>query len=124
MSIAVLNYISDALESAGINYEFGRWDSDPVPDPYFVGEYTEPESMTEDGLQEATFLLTGFSRSTWAVLEGAKEKIEKLFSSNIRVLSSGSGVGIFYAGAMIVPTDDAELKRIQINLTIKEWKVN
>lgn len=124
MSIAVLNYISDALESAGINYEFGQWSSDPVPDPYFVGEYTEPESMTEDGLQEATFLLTGFSRSTWAVLESAKEKIEKLFSSNIRVLSSGSGVGIFYAGAMIVPTDDAELKRIQINLTIKEWKVN
>lgn len=124
MSIAVLSYISDALESAEINYEFGQWSSDPVPDPYFVGEYTEPESMTEDGLQEATFLLTGFSRSAWAVLESAKEKIEKLFSSNIRMLSSGSGVGIFYAGAMIVPTDDAELKRIQINLTIKEWKVN
>lgn len=124
MSNAVLKYISEALDSVGVDYEFGQWSSQPIPDPYFVGEYTESEPITEDGLQESTFLLTGFSHGAWAVLESAKAKIEKLFSSNIRMLGSGSGVGIFYAGAMIVPTDDAELKRIQINLTVKEWKVN
>lgn len=60
MSNAVLKYISEALDSVGVDYEFGQWSSQPIPDPYFVGEYTESEPITEDGLQETTFLLTGF----------------------------------------------------------------
>lgn len=123
MSIEVLELISDMLTDAGINYEFGQWSGEIVY-PYFVGEYTESEPMTEDGLIQSTFVLNGFSRSLWLDLETAKEIIEKLFSNKIQILESGSGVGIWYAGALIVPEDDIELKRIQINLTIKEWKVN
>lgn len=123
MSIEVLKLISDMLTDAGINYEFGQWSGEIVY-PYFVGEYTESEPITEDGLIQSTFVLNGFSRSLWLDLEKAKEIIEKLFSNKIQILESGSGVGIWYAGALIVPEDDLELKRIQINLTIKEWKVN
>ena len=36
----------------------------------------------------------------------------------------GSAVAIFYATSLVVPTGDAELKRIQINLDVKEWSVN
>ena len=54
----------------------------------------------------------------------AKEKIEKHFShGKVGITSSGSAVAIFYAHSLIVPTGDAELKSIQINLSIKEWKV-
>lgn len=124
MSLAVLKFISDTLDSLSINYQFGEWSTNPVPDPYFVGEYTESESLTreEDGLQEATFMLTGTGTS-WLTLERAKASIENNISRTA-ILPNGNGIAVFYAGSLIVPTGDAELKRIQINLTIKEWSVN
>ena len=127
MTKEILKIISDAMASLGLEYGFAEYAGDPVVYPYFVGEYTETESTTEDGLQETTFLLTGFSRETWLALEEAKEKIENYFnrvSGQTVISESGSGVAIFYAHSLIVPTGDAELKRIQINLSIKEWKVN
>lgn len=124
MSIAALKFISDTLSSLNINYQFGEWTTNPVPDPYFVGEYTEPESTTkeEDGFQEITFLLTG-TGTTWLALENAKATIESNISKTA-ILPNGNGIAVFYAGSLIVPTGEAELKRIQINLTIKEWSVN
>lgn len=126
MSKNVLKIISKAMENLGITYGFGTLE-EPVSYPYFVGEYTENEPMTEDGLQETTFLLTGFSRGKWIDLEDAKEAIERKFnrvSGETVMDEDGSAVAIFYNGALIVPTGDAELKSIQINLHIKEWKVN
>lgn len=123
MTADVLKLISDRLAAAGINYEFGEWNSDIVY-PYFVGEYSEPEPITEDGLQEADFTLNGFSRSSWLVLETAKQTIEQTFSNCTLILDNGSGVDVSYGGSLIIPTGDAELKRIQISLKIKEWKVN
>ena len=126
MSKAVLKLVSDAMESLGIEYAFGVYEGNPIVYPYFVGSYTETESSTEDGLQETTFMLTGFSRDTWLTLENAKERIENYFNQvdgKSVITDSGSGVAVFYAHALIVPTGDAELKSIQINLSIKEWKV-
>ena len=126
MSIRALKIVSDAMEALGIEYGFAEYAKTPVVYPYFVGEYTERESMTEDGLQEATFLLTGFHRGTWLELERAKEQIEKHFSQvgKVVIAEDGSAVVISYANALIVPTGDAEVKSIQVNLSIKEWKVN
>lgn len=123
MSKAALKFIADELDELNINYEFGGWSTDPVPDPYFVGEYTESESLTkeEDGYQEISFILTGTSRQ-WILLEEAKAIIEKNISKTA-ILPNGNGIAVFYAGSLIIPTGDAELKRIQINLTIKEWSV-
>lgn len=121
-----LKIISDAMESLGIEYDFGTYTKNPVVYPYFVGEYNETEPFTEDGLQESIFLLNGFTRGAWLDLENAKEKIEGYFNKvggNTVITENGSGVAIFYAVAQIVPTGDAELKRIQINLSIKEWTV-
>lgn len=124
MSIAALKFISDTLDSLNINYQFGEWSTNPVPDPYFVGEYTESESLTreEDGLQEITFMLTG-TGTNWLALEQAKASIENNISKTA-ILPNGNGIAVFYAGSLIVPTGDTELKRIQINLNIKEWSVN
>lgn len=126
MSKNALKIIWDAMESLGITYGFGTLEG-PVSYPYFVGEYTETEPMTEDGLQETTFLLTGFTREKWITLEDAREAIERKFnrvSGETAMAEDGSAVAIFYAGSLIVPTGDGELKSIQINLHIKEWKVN
>ena len=126
MSKRVLKIVSDAMEALGIEYGLGTYDGNPIVYPYFVGEYTETESMTEDGLQESTFLLTGFSRDSWLTLENAKERIQDYFdkvSGKVVMAEDGSAVAIFYAHALIVPTGDAELKSIQIQLSVKEWSV-
>lgn len=123
MTIESLKFISDALTGAGINYEFWEWSSDVVY-PYFVGEYSENEPVNEDGMQESEFILNGFTRGAWLDLETAKAKIEKLFSNNTSILPNGNGLAIFYIGSFVLPTGDEELKKIEIHLRIKEWKVN
>ena len=71
--------------------------------------------------------VTALDRGTWSELLDTAEKIENYFnriSGKTAITDNGSGVAIFYAGSLIVPTGDAELKSIQVNLNIKEWKVN
>lgn len=123
MSISALNIISDSMKELNIPYAFAEWKG-KVSDRYFIGEYQEVESLTkeEDGYQETSFILTGTTRGSWLSLEKDKESIEKYFSKSL-ITNDGSCVAIFYANSFVVPTGDAELKRIQINLTIKEWKV-
>lgn len=119
-----LKFISDQMTSLGIPYEFGEWTSDVVH-PYFTGEITENEPMTEDGAEQASFILNGFGRGKFIELEEAKEKIKKHFHPihGLRATTdSGSSIAVFFAGAFYVPTGEADLKRIQINLNIKEWK--
>ncbi len=127
MSKAVLKIIDDSMKEIGINYEYMEWTSPPVY-PYFTGEYQETPSMNEDGMQETQFILNGFARGKGAflTLENAKEQIERYFPQvgGRLVSTEKSVVAIFYANTLAnLPTGDAELKRIQINLTIKEWKV-
>jgi len=123
---AGLQIINDSLKSVGINYAFMEWKGKPVY-PYFVGEYQEIEPPDESGLQETNFILDGFTRGRWEELEQAKNKIKSLFPKvvgKVVIAEDGSAVAIFYANSLVVPTGDAELKKIQINLVIKEWSVN
>lgn len=127
MSKNLLKVVSDGMTELGLEYEFGEYTKEPIVYPYFVGEYTETEPMTEDGLQETTFMLSGFSRGTWLTLENAKEKIERYFNKvygKTVMVDDGSAVAVFYGSSLIVPTGDEELKKIQINLQCKEWKVS
>lgn len=125
MTTETLKAIKSGMEALGLNYAFVRWEGDPVY-PYFTGEYQESPINSEDGLQEATFILTGYTRSTWLELETAKEKIENYFnriSGKTVIAANGTAVAIFYERSLVIPTVDAELKKIEIDLMIKEWKV-
>lgn len=125
MSKAVLKVVDDAMTDLGLNYEFGEWTSGPVY-PYWVGEYQEVPGTNEDGMQETTFLLTGFSRGKWSDLENDKEKISAYFGKvggHTVTTDEGSAVAVFYSNSFVVPTGDMQLKRMEINLTIKEWSV-
>lgn len=125
MSEATLKYIHNLMKSLDIPYEFMRWNKDEIPDYYFIGEYIETPSMTkeENGFQESTFILRGFTRLEWLLLERAKAKIEAN-ATKTAILEDGSGIAVFYDSANPVPTNDAELNSIKINLKIQEWKVN
>lgn len=122
MSQQALKHIKDKLLNGGINYEFGEWNSDIVY-PYFVGEYNEQPPNEEDGSIESAFILNGFTTGKWLDLEEAKETIEKLFTFDTSILENGSGLTVSYNGSLVIPTGDANLKRIQVNLSIKEWRV-
>ena len=127
MTAAVLKFINDTMESAGIPYEFTEYTSaiDSI-EAYWVGEYSESPPAAEDGCQETQFILTGTGKGSWLMLEQQKAEIEKLFPTvggRTAILDNGSGIAVFYENAFPVPTGDGFLKRLQINLTVKEWKV-
>lgn len=118
-----LAYINTALTNASINYEFMEWTSELVY-PYFVGEYSEPEPMNEDGMQESSFMITGTTDGTWLSLEEAKAIIERELCNKTTILPNGNGIAVSYSGSLVVPTGNERMKRMQINLLIREWKVN
>lgn len=119
-----LKFIADRLKKGGVPYCFGEW-TKKVSYPYFVGEYTESESMNEDGMSESTFILTGTARGSFSELEAEKAKIRELFPEDgvTAILENKTGTAVCYANAMPVPTGTDELKRIQINLKVYEWRV-
>lgn len=124
MSIASMGYVKDMMEGIPLPYSFMRWNDKTIPDVYFVGEYNEIPSTTreENGRQDVTVILRGFTRGDWLLLEEAKAKIEKRCAKTV-ILPDGTGLAVFYDSAMPVPTGDADLKSIKINLTIQEWRV-
>lgn len=123
----VLGFINKALEDAGVPYEFLEW-TQKVSYPYFVGEYSEFEPDNESGEEDKSFILTGFYRGDNAryELEKIRAKIEATFPAvggKVAALDSGSVVAVFYGNSSYIPTGEEELYKIQINLSIKLWKV-
>ena len=60
-------------------------------------------------------------------LEIEKESIANYFNKiygRTVMAEDGSAVAVFYYNSLIVPTMDADLKKIQVNLEIHEWSVN
>lgn len=118
-----LGIAKDELESIGVPYEFMRWTS-AVNDRYWVGEYSKTPTDTEDGYEEGTLILTGTTRNSWLSLMQDMEKIKDHFpdAGGLRKATGSGTVVFFYENDFPVPTGEADLKRIQINLQIKAWK--
>lgn len=118
-----LGITNTELKKIGVPYEFMRWTSH-VKDRYWVGEYSETPTDTEDGYEEGTLILTGTTKNLWSVLMQDRAKIKDHFSKigGLRTSTNKGTVVIFYDNSFPVPTGEADLKRIQINLQIKAWK--
>ena len=126
MTIQALSFINKMLLENDIPYSFGAWSEDIVY-PYFVGEYTETEPLYEYGETEDIFILTGTSRATDAILEleRYKEKIKDIFPSEglTEYFPDGCAIAVMYCDSSYIPTGTDDIRRIQINLKIKEWRV-
>ena len=118
-----LDIAKTELNNIGVPYEFMRWTSQ-VEDRYWIGEYTETSTDTEDGYEEGTLLLTGTTRKTWLELMDDRSKIKDHFPKEygLRIPIENGVVVFFYENSFPVDTGEADLKRIQINLHIKMWK--
>ena len=121
--MSVLGIIATELNSIGVPYEFMRWTS-AVEYPYFIGEFTETPTMREDGYREGTLMVTGTTTGSWMDLEQYRAKIEKHFPSifGLRLTTDDGVVVIHYGHSFPVDTGEADLKRIQINLDVREWR--
>lgn len=119
----MLGFVAAELEKLGVPYEFMRWTSQ-LQYPYFVGEYSETITATEDGRKESTLILTGFTRGSWLELEQIRAKIENHFpaAGGLRGQTDNGAVVVFYGNSFPVDTGEADLKKIQINLDIRTWK--
>ena len=123
MSVDKLKFINEQMGLIAVPYEFGEWTSE-VRYPYFVGEIREEPITTEDGFEQSTMILAGFSRGKYIDLELEKAKIKKHFNPihGLRGNTDSGSIAVFFDHAFPVPTNEAELKRIEIYLKIKEWK--
>ena len=118
-----LKFINDQMTAIAVPYEFGEWSSE-ITYPYFVGEITEEPTMTEDGFEESTMLLTGFHRGKRIDMEAEKNKIKNHFTPiyGVRAQTDSGSIAVFFDGSFYIPSGEADLKKMQINLKIKEWK--
>lgn len=125
MTEAGLTFIANLMDGISIPYDFMEWKTKPPEDRYHVGEPSEltMTTMEEDGMQESTFILRGFTSGDWALLWSDAQTIKKNLPQTA-ILPDGTGIAVFYAGSTPVPTGDEQLKSIKTNLTIKEWSVN
>lgn len=118
-----LKFINEQMDSIAVPYEFMEWTA-PVVYPYGVGEITEDPITTEDGAEQSTLLLTFFHRGKMIDLLSIKEKIKSHFPPvyGLRAQTESGSIAVFYDGFFVVPSGEADLKKIQINLKINEWK--
>ena len=118
-----LKFVSDQMDMIEVPYELGEWTS-PVVYPYSVGEITEEPIETEDGAEQSTMLLTIFHRGKRIDLERVKNKIKSHFPPvyGLRGQTGSGAIAVFFDGSFYVPTGEADLKKMQINLKIQEWK--
>lgn len=116
--------IATEMRDLGLNYEFMEWNQKVVQYPYWVGEPSGSPITTEDGYEETTVILTGTANTNYAELERARKKIQKRFHpiSGLHASTDDGAVAIYYNNGFMVPTGEANLKRMQINLQCKEWR--
>lgn len=119
----VLKLISEVMDTLGLNYSYGEMTASPPAYPYWVGELGE--SLRSDGLEhsEASVILSGFSRGSFAELEAQKDLIRGQFRFGVEKTTSGGALLLaYFDGAVNIPTDDDRLKRCQIKIKIQIWE--
>jgi hypothetical protein len=118
-----MKFIEEQMTALEIPYELMEWTAD-VTYPYFVGEFSETEPISEDGAETSTLLLTGFHRGPYADLLEIKEKLKRHFDPiyGARARTEHGSIAVFYSNAFFVHSGEADLKKIQINISVKEWR--
>lgn len=123
MTVEGLAFLNEELTGLGIPYEFMEWTSD-IPDPYWVGEYTEVSSVDEGGQIDSDFILMGTTKKKYLDLETVKEAVRKHFPDYglTKILSNGWGIAVMFESAFPVPSVEEGVHRLQITLKVKEWR--
>lgn len=126
----MLKFIVDGMKAADIDYHLNKNKKKKITYPYFVGDLIPVTPLTEDGMNEYSLVLDGFNRES-ATTEGTlvelleeAEKIENEFPQvgGKTAVVDNEAIAVFYCSCTPVETDDEQLQRVQIILTVKTWK--
>lgn len=115
----ILEILSNEMNKLNLNYGYMRYSTPQYP--YFVGEYSDNEYSYEDERTEGEILLTGWSRNNFTELIDAKDLIKRHFA-NYKTIYSGTAVYIAYNNYIVIDSGEADLYKIEIRLSVKEWK--
>ncbi len=120
---SVLKFIKSEMEELNIPYDFNEWNK-KLTFPYFVGEISEIPTLDEDGQSQYQFILTGTDRNSLMNMLNINEKIKNKYRYGYKtILNNGSAIVITYDNMLLIPSQDEDIKRIQINLRIKIWEI-
>lgn len=125
MTKELLAAVKERLEAAEIPYQYETYQTaEKLPPVYCVGHCSSSPVTEESGMLSGTFLLTLVGTS-WDALITARERICRAFPRITGYSTSGDDYAavLFFNSAVVVPCDDARLKKIQINLKYIEWRV-
>lgn len=118
MEDVLLTTFQSELVALGIDGAFRLYKGTKYP--YLTYEYFENNVTHEDGGTEGELLCEIWTRGAFADLIGIKEKLKKHFKQLF--IKVGNNVYYFdFASASPDETGDAELKKLQVNITTKYW---
>lgn len=126
----VLEFIAGEMKKAGVEYHFEKNGKPKPAYPYYVGELVPTEPVNEDGMQQYSLILDGFTRKTesssgtlFELLEDA-EKIERHFPQvgGITAVLGNQAIAVFYCSCQPVDSGEEQLKKVQVILDVKTWK--
>lgn len=121
--INVTQAFSTIMEILNIPCEYQTW-TQVVSYPYWVYEILGSPVVPEDGMEELTIILTGFSKGKALPLAQAEGRIKQYFKHGVTVTDDdGSTICFSYGGFQSVSTGVENLKRIDITISVKKWSV-
>lgn len=117
----ILEVLNREMDKLNINYSFMRYVCDVPRYPYFVGDYTENEFSPEDQLTSGDINIEGWSRNSLSELLEILETLKTHFNEYSTV-ENGYAVMINYENGEAIDSGEADLYKVIIRLSFKEWK--
>ena len=119
----ILEVLNQEMEKLNINYSFMRYICEVPNYPYFVSDYTERDFSPEEQKTSGELLISGWSRNNVSELIAVKEILKRHFDE-YSVVKDGYAVVIHYEVGSVIDSGEADLFKIIIKLSFKEWKLN
>lgn len=117
----ILEILNREMDNLNINYSFMRYVCDIPQYPYFVGEYTENDFNPEDQLTSGDINIEGWSRNSLTELLTIMDTMKTHFSEYSTV-KKGYAVMINYENGEVIDSGEADLYKVSIRLSFREWK--
>ena len=117
----ILEILKREMDKLGINYSFMRYVCDIPKYPYLIGKYSEISYSPEDHQTNGEIEIEGWSRNNLSELLDISKKLKRLFDEFSTVVGNYA-IMINYENGEAIDSGEAELYKIVIRLSFKEWQ--
>lgn len=120
MRMETMSLIDSLLSTNGILHSVANATDEELAYPYWTSEHSSLGSGMEDGIVDSELSLIGIGKS-WLSLKQDELTILETLNGYRASLPSGSAVYLVFDSSIIIPCEDAELKRIEMKFSVKEF---